>query len=55
MNLWRTTGGAENVKQVSTNVNLGFFTTVMQLIDSETAIVTGINPAEQINATSDVL
>ena len=55
LNLWRTTGWAESVQQVSTSTNLGFFTTVMDLIDRETAIVTGINPSEQVDATSDVL
>ena len=55
LNLWRTTGGAENVQQMPTNINLWFFTAIMDLIDKETAIVTGINPAEQISASSDVL
>lgn len=55
LNLWRTTWWAENVTPVSTSTNLGFFTTVMELIDKETAIVSGINPSEQITATSDVL
>jgi len=55
LNVWRTTGWADNVKQISATPNLNFFTTVMQLIDAETAMVSWINPAEQVNATSDVL
>lgn len=55
VNLWRTTWWAEMVQQINTNINLGFFTTVMQLIDQETAIVTGVNPAEQISASSEIL
>jgi len=55
LNVWRTTWGADNVKQISATPNLWFFTVVMDLIDKETAIVTWINPSEQIDATSDVL
>jgi len=55
VNFWRTTWGAENVQQINSTPNLWVFTTILALIDQETAIVTWINPSEQITATSDVL
>ena len=55
VNLWRTTGWAENIRPVSTNINLWAFENLMNFIDKEIAIVTWINPAEQITASADVL
>jgi len=55
LNLWRTTWGAEWVQQVNSNINLWFFTQVMDLIDRETTIVTGINPSEQIDQWTEIL
>ena len=55
VNLWRTSGWAENVKPVSTTPNLWVFTQILDLVDRETAIVTWINPSEQIDAWSDIL
>ena len=55
INLWRTTGGAENVRPVSSNINLWAFEELMNFVDREIAIVTWINPSEQITASSDIL
>lgn len=55
VNLWRTTWGAEKIQQINTNINLWFFQNVLALIDQETAMVTWINPAEQISASSEIL
>ena len=55
VNVWRTVWGAEQIQQIPTNINLWYFTTVLQLIDQETAMVTWINPAEQISASSEIL
>jgi len=53
INLWRTTWGAENVKQVNTSPNLGYFTTVLDMIDRQIAVDSGINPLEQFDPWSD--
>jgi hypothetical protein len=38
---------------MNTSPNLSYFTTVMQLIDKETTVNSGINPNEQFEATSE--
>ena len=53
LNLWRTSGGADKVQPISTSINLGFFTAIIQLIDQQIIADTGINPLEQVNAQSD--
>lgn len=53
MNLWRTTWGAENVKQINTSPNLGYFSNVLELIDKQIAIESWINPLEQFDPGSD--
>lgn len=53
MNLWRTTWGVDQFKQVNTSPNLWYFTTVLNLIDRLITIDSWINPAETIDPLSD--
>lgn len=53
LNVWRTAWGAESVKQVSTSVDLRYFTAVLDMLDKQTAVDTWINPLDQFDPGSD--
>jgi hypothetical protein len=53
VNVWRTAGGAESVKPVDTHINIWFFTAILDLLDKQLAIDSGINPWDQIDPWSD--
>ena len=53
INLWRTTWGAEWVSPVSTNINLLYFTAVLELLDKQITADTWINPQEQFDPWTD--
>ena len=53
LNLWRTTGWADRVQPISTNINLWFFTAILDLLEKQITIDSGINPLEQFDPISD--
>lgn len=53
MNVWRTTGGADKVQQINTSPNLGYFTSVLELIDKEVVMNSGDNPMDTVDPGSD--
>lgn len=55
LNIWRSTWDVWQVQPINTSPNLGYMTTVIELIDKEITINSGINPAEQFEQTSDKL
>lgn len=53
LNLWRTTWASDRVQPINTNINLWFFTTVMDLLEKQVIMDSWINPMEQIDPLSD--
>lgn len=53
VNLWRTTGWADQVTPMNTSPNLGYFIQVLDLLDKQAAVDSGINPNEQFDPGSD--
>lgn len=53
LNIWRSTGGIEQIQQVQTNINLGYYTAVLDKLDRQSAVDSGVNPLEQFDPGSD--
>ena len=53
LNIWRNTWWAEWVQQMNTSPNLNYFVTVLNLLDKQVTVDTGINPLEQFDPWSD--
>jgi len=53
LNIWRTTGWVDQVQQVNTTINLGYYTAVLDKLDQQSAVDTGINALEQFDPGSD--
>jgi len=53
LNLWRATGWADKVQPINTNINLGFFTAILDLLEKQITIDSWINPLEQFDPISD--
>lgn len=53
VNILRNTAWAEWVKQLNTSPNLWYFTTVLQLLDQQVTMDSGINPLEQFDPGTD--
>jgi len=53
LNLWRTTGWADRVQPINTNINLGYFTAVLDVLEKQITIDSWINAQEQYEAQSD--
>lgn len=55
MNIWRTTGGADRVQAVNTSINLGYFTSVLELLDKQVVADSGLNPLAQVEVSAPTL
>ena len=53
LNIWRTTGGIDQVQQVNSTINLGYYTAVLDKLDQQSAVDSGINALEQFDPGSD--
>lgn len=53
INIWRSVGGVDNVKPVTTTIDLWYFVSVLDKLDQQSAIDSGINPREQFDPGSD--
>lgn len=53
LNIWRTTGGVDQVQQVNSTINLGYYTAVLDKLDQQSAVDSGINALEQFDPGSD--
>lgn len=53
LNIWRSNWWVDQVQPINTNINLGYFTSVLSLLDQQVTVDTWINPLEQFDPWTD--